>query len=298
MKGRKKALLNRKTPGDIVFSVVTNIFVFLVVVITLYPFVFIASSSISDPGAVTRMEVWLFPKGFNISSYERVFKDDQLWVTYRNTLWYVLVGTAISLVMTTLLAYPLSRRKFYGRRFIMIAITFTMFFSGGMIPIFILIRSLHMINTRWALVIPSAISTYNLIITRTFFEGIPESMHEMATIDGAGELRIFFQMFLPLSMPILATLVLFYAVGQWNSYFNAMLYLSKENLYPLQIFLRKILLMYEANDLVLDIQIDRNDISRTIRYATIMISTLPIICVYPFVQKYFVKGVMIGAIKG
>jgi putative aldouronate transport system permease protein len=155
-----------------------------------------------------------------------------------------------------------------------------------------------LINTRWALVIPSAISTYNLIVTRTFFEGIPESLHEMATIDGAGEFRIFLQIFLPLSMPILATLVLFYAVGHWNTYFNAMLYLSREALYPQQIFLRKILLQYEANDMVLDIQIDRNDISRTIRYATIMVSTLPIICVYPFLQKYFVKGVMIGAIKG
>ena len=267
-------------------------------IITLYPFVFIASASISDPGMVTRMEVWLFPKGINFDSYERVIKEEQLWVSYRNTIWYVLVGTTINLVMTTLLAYPLSRRRFQGRRILMIAITFTMFFSGGMVPSFILVRSLGLINTRWALVIPSAISTYYLIITRTFFEGIPESMHEMATIDGAGELRIFVQMFLPLSMPILATLTLFYAVGHWNAYFIAMLYLSREYLYPLQIFLRKILLMYEANDLMLDIQLDRRDISRTIRYATIMISTLPIICVYPFVQKYFVKGVMIGAIKG
>jgi len=296
--GKLAASWRRKTPSDIVFFCFTHFFVFFVMIITLYPFVFIASASISDPGMVTRMEVWLFPKGINFDSYERVIKEEQLWVSYRNTIWYVLVGTTINLVMTTLLAYPLSRRRFQGRRILMIAITFTMFFSGGMVPSFILVRSLGLINTRWALVIPSAISTYYLIITRTFFEGIPESMHEMATIDGAGELRIFIQMFLPLSMPILATLTLFYAVGHWNAYFIAMLYLSREYLYPLQIFLRKILLMYEANDLMLDIQLDRRDISRTIRYATIMISTLPIICVYPFVQKYFVKGVMIGAIKG
>ena len=293
-----KALWRRQTPGDIAFMLITRIYVFLIVCVTLYPFIFIASSSISDAGAVTRMEVWLFPKGINFNAYIRVFGDEQLWVSYRNTIWYVGVGTAINLVMTTLLAYPLSRRKFQGRRFLMIAITFTMFFSGGMIPSFILVRSLGMINTRWAIVIPTAISTYYLIITRTFFETIPESMHEMATIDGAGEFRIFLQMFLPLSMPILATLVLFYAVGHWNAYFIPMLYLSRERLYPLQIFLRKILLMYEANDLMLDLQIDARDISRTIRYATIMISTLPIICVYPFLQKYFVKGVMIGAIKG
>jgi putative aldouronate transport system permease protein len=293
-----KNIWGRKTPEDVVFAAATNIFVVFVIFVTLYPFIFIASASISNASAVTRMEVWLLPKGINFDAYRRVFREAQLLVSYRNTIWYVLVGTTINLIMTTLLAYPLSRRRFQGRRFLMIAITFTMFFSGGMVPSFILVRSLGLINTRWALVIPSAISTYNLIVTRTFFENIPESLHEMATIDGAGEFRIFIRIFLPLSMPILATLVLFYAVGHWNTYFNAMLYLSRESLYPLQIFLRKILLQYEANDLMLDIQLDRNDISRTIRYATIMISTLPIICVYPFLQKYFVKGVMIGAIKG
>jgi len=288
----------RRTPGDVIFSVVVNVFIIFVVIITLYPFIFIASASISDSGAVGRMEVWLFPKGINFNAYQRVLKDDQLLTSYKNTIWYVVVGTVINLVMTASMAYPLSRRRFQGRRFIMIAVTFTMFFSGGMIPTFILVRNLGMINTRWALVIPSAISTYNLIITRSFFESIPESLHEMATIDGAGEFRIFLQLILPLSMPILATLVLFYAVRQWNTYFNAMLYLSRESLYPLQLFLRRILLIYEANNMMLDVRIDRNDLSRTIRYATIMIATLPIICVYPFVQKYFVKGVMIGAVKG
>jgi putative aldouronate transport system permease protein len=292
-----KSIWGRKTPEDIIFAAVTNIFIVFVVFATLYPFIFIASASISNASAVARMEVWLLPKGINFDAYRRVFRETQLWVSYRNTIWYVLVGTTVNLIMTTLLAYPLSRRKFQGRRFLMIAITFTMFFSGGMVPSFVLVRSLGLMNTRWALVIPSAISTYNLIVTRTFFEGIPESLHEMATIDGAGEFRILVRIFLPLSMPILATLVLFYAVGHWNTYFNAMLYLSREALYPLQIFLRRILLQYEANNMMLDIQVDRNDISRTIRYATIMISTLPIICVYPFLQKYFVKGVMIGAIK-
>jgi len=289
---------SRRTPGDIIFSVVINVFIIFVVVITLYPFIFIASASISDSGAVGRMEVWLLPKGINFNAYQRVLRDEQLLISYKNTIWYVLVGTIINLVMTTTMAYPLSRRRFHGRRFIMIAVTFTMFFSGGIIPTFILVRNLGMINTRWALVIPSAISTYNLIITRSFFENIPESLHEMATIDGAGEFRIFIQMIIPLSMPILATLILFYAVRQWNTYFNAMLYLSRDALYPLQLFLRRILLLYEANNMMLDVQVDKNDLSRTIRYATIMIATLPIICVYPFVQKYFVKGVMIGAIKG
>jgi putative aldouronate transport system permease protein len=288
----------RKTPADLIFECFTFAIIFFVVVVTLYPFIFIASSSISESGAVARMEIWLFPKGINIDAYKRVFQEEQLIVSYRNTIWYVLVGTSINLLMTTLLAYPLSRRRFQGRRFLMKAITFTMFFSGGMVPVFMLVRNLGMINTRWALVIPMAISTYNLIITRTFFEGIPESLHEMATIDGAGEFRIFIQIILPLSMPILATLVLFYAVNHWNSYFYAMLYLSRERLFPLQLFLRKILLLFETNDLTMDVMVDKNSISQTIRYATIMISTLPIICVYPFLQKYFVKGVMIGAIKG
>jgi putative aldouronate transport system permease protein len=290
--------MKKKRFEDIVFSLVTHMVIFLVLAATAYPFLFIASSSISDSGAVGRMEIWLLPKGINFKAYAMLLREPELFTSYRNTVWYVFVGTAVNLAMTALLAYPLSRRRFSGRRPIMLAVTFTMFFSGGMIPTFILIRSLGLLNTRWSLVIPSAISTYNLIVTRTFFESIPESLHEMATIDGAGEFRIFVQMILPLSMPILATMVLFYAVHHWNSYFNAMLYLSKESLYPLQLFLRKILLMYESQDMMEDIMSNREDISRSIRYALIMVSSLPIICVYPFLQKYFVKGVMIGAIKG
>jgi putative aldouronate transport system permease protein len=293
-----KNFWKRKTPSDLVFECITRVIMVFVVIITIYPFILILSSSISDSGAVARMEIWLLPKGINFDAYKRVFDEPQLGISYLNTLWYVVVGTGVNIFMTTLLAYPLSRRRFQGRRFIMKAVTFTMFFSGGMVPTFMLVRSLGMINTRWAVVIPVAISTYNLIITRTFFENIPESLHEMATIDGAGELWIFLRIVLPLSMPILATLILFYAVNHWNSYFNAMLYLSRERLYPLQLFLRKILLQFETRDMTSDIIVDRNSLSQTIRYATIMISTLPIICVYPFLQKYFIKGVMIGAIKG
>jgi putative aldouronate transport system permease protein len=293
-----KNFWKRKTPSDLVFECITVMIMFFVVIVTIYPFILILSSSISESGAVARMEIWFLPKGINFEAYKRVFDEPQLGISYLNTLWYVVVGTGINIFMTTLLAYPLSRRRFQGRRFIMKAVTFTMFFSGGMVPTFMLVRTLGMINTRWSVVIPVAISTYNLIITRTFFENIPESLHEMATIDGAGELWIFFRIVLPLSMPILATLVLFYAVNHWNNYFNAMLYLSRERLYPLQIFLRKILLQFETRDMTSDIIVDRNSLSQTIRYATIMISTLPIICVYPFLQKYFIKGVMIGAIKG
>jgi putative aldouronate transport system permease protein len=293
-----KNFWKRKTPADLVFECITVVIIFFVIIVTSYPFMYILSSSISESGAVARMEIWLLPKGINFDAYKRVFNEPQLGISYLNTLWYVVVGTGINVFMTTFLAYPLSRRRFQGRRFIMKAVTFTMFFSGGMVPTFILVRSLGMMNTRWAVIIPTAISTYNLIITRTFFESIPASILEMATIDGAGDLRIFFRIVLPLSMPILATLVLFYAVSHWNSYFNAMLYLSRERLYPLQLFLRKILLQFETNTMTSDVIVNKNSLSQTIRYATIMISTLPIICAYPFLQKYFIKGVMIGAVKG
>lgn len=288
----------RLSPSDTIFQIFTYIFISFVIIVTLYPFIYIVSSSISDSSYVARAEIWLYPKGINFNAYERVFKDPMLLTSYGNTLLYVFAGTLINLIMTTMTAYPLSRRSFSGRRFLMKMITFTMFFSGGMVPTYLLVKGIGILNTRWAMVIPVAISTYNLIIMRSFFEEIPESLHEAATIDGANDLQILFKIFLALSKPILATMVLFYAVSHWNSYFNAMLYLNKEEMQPLQMFLRKILIQYESSDMITDIIQDRDSVSLTIRYAAIVISTLPIICVYPFLQKYFVKGVMIGAVKG
>lgn len=294
-----RKLWKRRTAGDVTFSVVTYVFIILVLLVTLYPFIYIISSSVSDAGAVARAEVWLLPKGpLNVDAYQRVLSDPMLLQSYGNTLWYVVVGTVVNLIMTTTLAYPLARTGFKGKRFLMMGIVFTMYFSGGMVPGYILVKNLGLIDNRWALIIPAAISTYNLIVTRSFFEGIPDTIHEAATIDGAGEFRIFSQIILPLSKPILATMVLFYAVSHWNSYFNAMLYLNKEEFYPLQLFLRRILIQYEASDMMTDVMNNRDSVSMTIRYAAIVISTLPIMCVYPFLQKYFVKGVMVGAIKG
>lgn len=294
-----RKLWKRRTAGDAAFSVVTYVFILLVLLVTLYPFLYIISSSVSDAGAVARAEVWLLPKGpLNVDAYQRVLSDPMLLTSYGNTLWYVAVGTIVNLVMTTTLAYPLARTGFKGKRVLMMGIVFTMYFSGGMVPSYILVKNLGLIDNRWALIIPVAISTYNLIVTRSFFEGIPDTIHEAATIDGAGEFRIFSQIILPLSKPILATMVLFYAVSHWNSYFNAMLYLNKEEFYPLQLFLRRILIQYEASEMMTDVMNNRDSVSMTIRYAAIVISTLPIMCVYPFLQKYFVKGVMVGAIKG
>lgn len=288
----------RISPGDRIFLIIDYVFVFLVVCITIYPFIFIVSASISDPGAVGRGEVWLLPKGFTLDSYIRVLQDPLVWRSYYNTLWYVVVGTAVNIFMTTITAYPLSRKNFSARNKIMLFIGFTMFFSGGMVPTYLLVKNLHLLNTRWALVFPVAISTWNLIIMRTFFEGIPESLHEAATIDGCSELGILTRIYIRLSGPVMAVMVLFYAVAHWNSFFTAMMYLNDEKMAPLQILLRKILIQYDSNDMMKDLSQGRDVVGQTIRYSTIVVSILPIIMVYPFLQKYFAKGVMIGAIKG
>lgn len=290
--------LKRLTKGDKAFVTFSYILVFLVICVTLYPFLYVISTSLSDPIAVGKGEVWLLPKGITFAAYEKVLKDPQIWTSYYNTLWYVTVGTIVNIVMTTLTAYPLSRQHFDGRNAVMMFIAFTMFFSGGMVPGYLLVKNLHLINSRWALVIPAAIGTYNLIIMRTFFQSIPASLHEAATIDGCSEFGIFTKIYLPLSKASLAVLVLFYAVGHWNSFFSAMLYLNDEKKYPLQMILRKILIQQEQGDMMIDVVEGRDLLSQTIRYATIIVSVLPIITAYPFLQKYFVKGVMIGAIKG
>jgi len=284
--------------GDRAFYIFDYFIIALVICATLYPFIYIFSASVSDGGPLGRGEVWLLPKGFNLNAYKTVMKDNTIWQSYYNTIWYVVVGTTINIFMTTITAYPLSRRKFSARNTIMMFIAFTMFFGGGLVPTYLLIRDLHLLNTRWAIVLPAAISTWNLIIMRSFFEGIPESLHEAATIDGCSELKILVKIFLPLSIPVMAVMVLFYAVGHWNSYFSALMYINDQDKYPLQIYLRKILIQYEQNDILQDVNQGRDVVAQSVRYAIIIVSTVPILMIYPFLQKYFVKGVMIGAIKG
>lgn len=291
-------MVKRLTVGDRIFYVIDYLLIALVICVTLYPFIFVFSASISDSGALGRGEVWLWPVGFNLDAYRIVMDDEQIWTSYGNTIWYVVVGTIFNIIMTTLTAYPLSRKNFSARNKIMMFIAFTMFFSGGMIPTYLLVKELGLINSRWALVIPAGINTWNMIIMRTFFEGIPESLHEAATIDGCSELRIMTKIFLPLSLPVIAVMVLFYAVGHWNSYFTALMYINDEEKYPLQMILRKILIQYNQNQMIEEITQGRDVVAQSVRYATIIVSTVPILLVYPFLQKYFVKGVMIGAIKG
>ncbi len=293
-------MLQRMTTGDKVFLVIAYILVALVSISCLYPFIYVISASLSDYESLARGEVWLLPKGINFEAYKIVFETDEIWTAYGNTIWYVVVGTIISLFLTTITAYPLSRKTFGGRNVLTAIFSFTMFFGGGLIPTYLLIRDLGLLNTRWALVIPGALSVWNIIIMRTFFQGIPDSLTEAATIDGCNDIHILFKIILPLSMPVISVMILFYAVGQWNSYFSAIIYLNDHKLYPLQVILRKILIQHDTTDMkTFTSDLDKmREVALNIRYATIIVSTLPILCVYPFLQKYFVKGIMVGAIKG
>lgn len=287
----------RATKGEKIFYAVNYLLISVIVLATLYPFVYVVSASFSDPFAVVRGEVIVLPKSFNFDAYQEVFKSGKLWLSYRNTIWYVVVGTAVNVFMTAVMAYPLSRPGFSGRKAINFYVAFTMFFTAPMVPTFLVVKSVHLIDSMWALVIPTAIDAFYLIIMRSFFEQMPASVIEAAKIDGCNDLQVLFRIVLRLSGPVLAVMVLFYAVFHWNSYFSALLYLNDEKKYPLQMVLREILLSVGG---VNSSQVsDRQDlISMSVRYATIVVSTVPILCIYPFLQKYFVKGMMIGAVKG
>lgn len=290
----------KESRSDKIFYIIVNIILAIAMIITLYPFIYTLSSSISDPYAVAKRQIVLLPKGFSLESYKMVLDNPEIYRYYYNTIWYVVVGTSINLIMTLIAAYPLSREKFFLRDHIMMFISFTMFFSGGLIPTFLLVRGLGLYNTRWAIVLPTAVSVWNVIITRTYMQSnIPDSLWESATIDGANDLIILCKITLPLSKPILAVILLFSAVSHWNSYFPALIYLADKDLHPMQLFLRRILLIV-SEELVASAQgtSERSAIGEQIRYTVIMVTIIPIICVYPFLQKYFVKGVMIGAIKG
>ena len=278
------------------FAVYALLTVFCLLIVI--PLLHIISGSFSDPMSLLRGEVGLLPKGFTTSMYEKVFKDSEIWQGYWNTIVYTVVGTLISVALTACGAYPLSRKDFFGRNVFMGLFVFTMFFTGGMIPTYLLVKGLGMLNTMWALVLPSAVSTYNLIIMRTFFQtSIPGELAESASLDGCNDLGIFFRIVIPLSAPIFAVMVLFYGVAQWNSWFPALLYISDRTLYPLQMVLREVLIQSDISNMAGSTG-DVEVIGDGLKYATMVVATLPIMCLYPFLQKYFVKGVMIGAVKG
>ena len=292
----------KRSLGSRLFDAVNVLFLCLLCITILYPMYYIVIVSISDGYYVSRGMVHWYPMGVNFEVYKSIFQYNLFIRSYGNTILYTVVGTAINIVMTILCAYPLSRKELYGRNVLTALITFTMFFSGGLIPSFLLVNSLGLRDTMWALIFPGAISTYNMIVMRTSFQSIPADLHESAYLDGANDVTILTRIILPLSGAMIATITLFYAVGHWNSYFNALIYLDSREKYPLQLLLRNIVIQ-GADSEMLNFAGTATDTASTIvtqnyKYAAIEVAVLPILCVYPFIQKYFVKGVMIGSLKG
>ncbi|MDR0731605.1 MAG: carbohydrate ABC transporter permease [Treponema sp.] len=279
--------------GVIVFILILLLFA------ALYPVIYIVSMSVSDVEAVLNREVLLLPKGFSLKSYSLVFENPQVWRSYMNTIFYTVFGTFINLALTLSCAYSLAQQRFFLRRGLMVFITLTMMFSGGMIPGFLLVTRLGIYNTRWAILLPGAVSAWNLIIARNFFmTTIPDELAESARIDGANDIVIFLKIVMPLSGAILAVMTLFYAVGHWNMWFKALIYVPNEALQPLQLYLRNVLLLNSPEAMAgLDDIMERVAYAMQLKFAVIVVATLPIMCLYPFVAKHFVKGVMAGAIK-
>lgn len=302
MKRKTAGRFARQTKEDKVFDLVNAALIALLLLVIVYPLWFVVIASVSNPAQVIGGQVILLPKGFSLEAYRMVFRDSMVMTGYRNTLIYTVTGTIINVVMTVLAAYPLSRRDWVGRGFFMGLLMFTMFFSGGIIPTYLMMNQLGMINTIWAMILPGAVSVYNTIIMRTFFiNSIPGELQEAAQVDGCSNTRLLLQIVLPLSKQILAVMVLFYGVAHWNAFFNALIYLTESKRYPLQLVLRSILIQNTASqDMLgdLDTMGSRVMMAETIKYALIIVSTLPMMILYPFLQKFFEKGVMVGAIKG
>lgn len=289
------------TSGDKVFHFFNNLIVGLIVLIVIVPMINVVASSFSSASAVNSGKVYLWPVEFTLEGYQKVFSYPDVWGSYGNTFFYTIVGTAINIVMTILAAYPLSRRTLPFKGFFMFLFTFTMMFSGGMIPTYLVLKQIGITNTRWAMLLPGAISVYNMIIARTFIMNIPDELREAAYLDGCNDIRYLTTIVLPLSSTMLAVLTLYYAVGHWNSYFNAFLYLTDRSMMPLQIILREVLLSTQIRaDAIMDgdTAAALAGMSDLLKYSMIVIASAPILCLYPFIQKYFAKGVMIGSLKG
>jgi putative aldouronate transport system permease protein len=278
-----------------VFDAINVLFMIVLVIVTVYPIWYVFAASVSNSGLVQSGQVVLWPKGWTWIAYERILGRPDLWTSYWNTIRFTVVQTALTLIATCMMAYPLAKSWLPGRRFILLMAAFTLLFNGGLIPTFLIVQKLGMLNTIWAIVIPTLISTWYLFIMRTFFEALPSELEDAGTIDGCGPMGILFRIVLPLSAPVMLTIGLFTAVGQWNSFFDALIYLKDRDMYPLQVLLRSIVIAGSTSDSYVE---DGGTFVETVKYSTIVIATLPILCVYPFIQKYFVQGSMIGGIKG
>lgn len=298
----KKSKFRQMSTGDRVFTIVNYSLLMLVLIIELYPLVYVVAASFSDPQAVVSGKVFLFPVNPTLKGYAAVFKNKKILTGFSNSIFYLIVGTVLNLVMTMLCAYPLSRKEFRARGFLSMFFVFTMYFSGGMAPAYILVNKLGMINTRWSMIIPMAMSTYNMIICRTYIvNSIPDELYEASQMDGCTPFRYMLSVVVPLSKPILAVLTLYYGVVRWNDYFNAMLYLYKDNLQPLTIVMKEILIMSQVDmTQVTDASAvsKLQGMSELLKYSTIVVASLPVMLLYPLIQKHLVKGVMIGAVKG
>ena len=288
--------------GDKIFIILIYILLAVIMLVVFLPLVYIVSASFSDPQAVISNEVWFLPVRPTLRGYQAVFKNRNILTGFANSFYYMIVGTLVNIVMTVMCAYPLSRKEFTARNKVAMIFVFTMYFSGGLIPTFMLVNSLGLVNTRWSMIIPSAMSTYNMIICRTYFvNSIPDELYEAGQLDGCTPFKYLLRVVVPLSKPILAVLVLYYGVAKWNSYFDAMIYLKNQTMVPLQIVLRDILILNQVDyTMVSDASAiaAQRGLTDLLKYSTIVVASLPVLCIYPFVQKYFVKGVMIGAVKG
>ncbi len=294
-------MVTKRSPGEIIFDIGNVVFLGILTLIFLYPMWYVVMAAFSDPARfVSHTGLLWIPEGFSLSGFKMVLRTASIATGYGNTIFYVIAGTALNILLTSMGAYVLSRRKLYIRRFLSLAIVFTMYLSGGLIPFYLTVRNLGLYNSRLALILPVAVNTWNLIVMRTSMSQVPESLEEAAKIDGANDFIILFRVILPVIKSTVAVMVLFYAVQHWNSWFNAMIFLQDRSKYPLQLFLREILLSGSMTDIAAgSTGEDVNNVltMNMLKYCTIVVSTLPILCIYPFLQKYFAKGVMIGSVK-
>lgn len=293
-------MVEKRTPGSMLFDGVNILLLVLLTVLFLYPMWYVLVGSFSDPFSLfVNKDILLLPKGFSLKGYEQVFKNRNILIGYQNTLLYVFFGTIINLFFTAIGAYVLSRRGLMLRKLFTVMVVFTMYFSGGLIPTFLVVKGVGLYDSRLAMILPTLIGTWNMIVMRTSFKAIPESLVESAKLDGANDFTVLFRIILPCAKATVAVILLYYAVGYWNNWINAMIYLKDKKKYPLQLFLREILIANTANGATAEgfEESDMLYLENVIRYSTIIISTAPILCVYPFCQKYFMKGVMLGSVK-
>ena len=288
--------VSKKTTADRIFDIVNYTFMFLVILLTVYPFYYILVGSFSPISQIISGKVLLWPEEFRLAAYQTVLRNPLIPRSYFNTIFITVVGTFISMVLTLMGAYVLSKKYLPGRSFLTLMVVITMLFNGGLIPTFLTVKALGFGNTLWVLIIPSAITAFNMIVMRNFMASIPPSLEESASIDGASQFTMLIKIYIPLSMPVIATIGLFYAVGYWNAFFNAIIYLSDSNYWPIQVVLREALVAGRADNLLRDSDISAP--TETVKMALIIITVLPILFVYPFLQKYFVKGMLMGSIKG